>query len=154
MIFFPLGIQSLFAMAQGSKRNQLFALLEIVLIAPMLISSILFATCTFPFFETLQTFGMEIENAQIFANNTQFSTFILYKEIFYPITSVIENLEVPAHYPTMSIWFLVVDVLMIWWASILKELCEYRERRKREIGPFLLGLNVISLAVSHFTLFI
>ena len=133
-------------MAPRSRFLQLEALLEIVFEGPVLIIAFLLSILTFPMFETLQTIGMEKENAEIFVNNTKFIPSELFKETLDPIMS-----KVPIH-PPISILFLILDILVIWCAAHSKFDDDDCRKRREEIGPFLYGLNGISLAVSNFTL--
>ena len=87
---------------------------------------------------------MEKENAEIFVNNTKFIPSELFKETLDPIMS-----KVPIH-PPISILFLILDILVIWCAAHSKFDDNDCRKRREEIGPFLYGLNGISLAVSYF----
>ena len=129
-------------MASRSKCAQFIAWLEIVFMPSFFAMDFLFALFTFPILETLQAFGIENEKLQQW-----------YEEIINQIGSAFDyKFELDHQWAKKSFFLLMLNLIGIMYAILPNIKLDKCIRRRESIGPFLFGINVISIAVSYSTL--
>ena len=121
-------------MTSRSKCAQFFALLEIASWAASLLAILLLVFLTFPTLEMLQAIGMENEGTKFLEWQNVMANQIKPKKFFIQ--------------PHKSISVLIYDLFIIFCATVSKIKIETIKQKREAIGPFLFGLNVISIGVS------